>query len=86
MKNLDENTSVPIRVIWVLAGALVGGTFWLTTMFVQLAMAQGDLKSLRESHDAQIVDEIHRRDDINEKLNRISSDLRLIKDRLKIQN
>lgn len=67
-------------------GVLIGGTFWLTTMFVNLAIAQEDLKSLKSAHDLEVSEQARRREEFSEKLNRIASDLRMIKGALKIRD
>ena len=71
---IDQNTKIPIGVIWAIGVVLFGAVTWLTTMFVNLTNAQADIKQLRE--DRTILER-----DINE----IKSDVRLIGDRLGVK-
>lgn len=72
--SLDHNTKIPLGLGWFLAATAVSSAVWVTTMFVNLAAAQVDIKA---QHD-EIAN-------LQKDMNEIKSDIRLIGDRLGVK-
>lgn len=81
---INENTKLPARVVWAFLSLVVGGVIYLTTAFVHLSMAQADIAVIRVDFAKVEAERALQRDDYSRSIYEIKSDLRLIKEKLKI--
>lgn len=83
---IDENTKLPVRVVWAILSAIVGGAVWMTSAFIHLSMAQADIAAIRGDLARVEAERGTQRDEYARAVYEIKSDLRLIKVKLKIKD
>lgn len=81
---IDENTRVPLRIVWVVGGALGGGVVWLTVMFVYLSFARTEIAEAKTEIKEIQLDRTLRRDAIMTYLHKLDKDITAIKAKLHI--
>jgi hypothetical protein len=76
---VNENTVVPLSLVWTVGTAIAGGIVWLSFLAFQVNAATDDIEILKQK------EEIHT-EDYNRSFATIKSDLRLIKRQLGIED
>ena len=83
---INENTKLPARVVWGTMSVVIGGVVWLTTAFIHLSLAQADIAAIRVDLSKVEAERGRQRDEYAKAIYEIKSDLRLIKEKLKIRD
>lgn len=82
---LDENTRIPLRVIWVVGSAAMGGVIWLTVLFVTVSTMKSDIASASAKIEGIEKDRVVKRDEFKQDLYEIKVQLARISERLGIR-
>lgn len=84
MKSIDENTKIPMRLVWALVVTVGSGAFWITSMYINIASAQADVKQLRNDIIDNVTEDTKRDQRYIEVLHRIDKRLERIEDHMGI--
>lgn len=84
MVEINEDTKLPARMVWSALGVVVGGTIWLTTMFVHQQATASRVQSIESTIERIDTDRLKKREEFTDFLHRIDNRLSRIEGKLNI--